>query len=399
MIQHCTRCLMPSSRPRITFKDGVCNACQFHEKNKSVDWEARALEFYSLYDSVGDTGPYDCVVPFSGGKDSASIAYRLKYAHGLNPLLVCYGQLLWTDVGRYNFHQVANAGFDIIYWRTNQEVSRKLARHFFIERGHPKQHYDAAVNSVPLITAVKFGIPLVFYAEHGESEYGGHILSEEHRKQRFFDEVLENQVGDDPRNWTVDGITEKDLYPYIMPEPVFMGQEYPEIKIGPVKAYYYSYFFPWDIYENAKLAREKMGFRQARNGLEIESELLINVDGSTEHREWPPWVGKSDGSFEGYDSIDDKIDDLDFYMMQIKFGFGRATRMASRLIQKGHMTREQGLELVKRYDGEYPETYMKDVCEYLSMTEVELGEIVDKHRNPEIWERRDDQWELKCPPK
>ena len=94
------------------------------------------------------------------------------------------------------------------------------------------------------------------------------------------------------------------------------------------------------------------------------------------------WWGKSDGSFEGFDSIDDKIDDLDFFMMGVKFGFGRATRMASRLIQGGHLTREQGMELVKRYDGEYPKTYLPEVLDYLNMTEGELGEIIAKHRNP-----------------
>ena len=108
----------------------------------------------------------------------------------------------------------------------------------------------------------------------------------------------------------------------------------------------------------------------------------------------PLWWGKSDGSFEGFDSIDDKIDDLDYYMMHVKFGFGRATRMASRMIQNGHMTREQGLELVRRYDGELPESYIADVLDYLQMTRAELGGVVDLHRNPELW----DEHTLRFPP-
>ena len=112
----------------------------------------------------------------------------------------------------------------------------------------------------------------------------------------------------------------------------------------------------------------------------------------------PHWWGKSDGSFEGFDSIDDMIDDLDYWLMHVKFGFGRAARMASRLIQNGHMTRERGLGLVRRYDGEFPRTYLPEVLDYLDMTEAELIETADRHRNPEIWEQKDGEWALKHPP-
>lgn len=384
-IRWCRTCLMPNTRPRMIIgEDGVCPACKWAEVKKEVDWDARAAEFADLVGQYRGRGAYDCVVPFSGGKDSAAIAYRLKFEHGLRPLLACYGQLLWTDVGRFNLHQVANAGFDIFYWRTDQKVSRQLARRFFIERGHPKQHYDAAVNAVPVRTAVQFGIPLIFYAEHGESEYGGHILSEEHRRTRDLAEVLEHQVGDDPRNWAVDGISERDLYPYIYPEVDDIA------RVG-VKAFYFSHFFKWDIYENAKLAREKMGFHVARNG----SSLICDIDDKfSEETGW----GKSDGSFEGFDSIDDMIDDLDFYMMHIKFGFGRAARMASRLIQNGHTSREEALSFVQRYDGELPRSYAKQIREYLSMTGTEMRAIVDSHRNPEIWTKENGEWRLKHPP-
>ena len=219
---------------------------------------------------------------------------------------------------------------------------------------------------MPLIAAVRFNIPLVFFAEHGETEYGGLVLDEESRRTRNLTEVLEHCVGDDPRNWATDGISEADIAPYVYPTAE-------EIEKVGVKAYYFTYFFPWDIYENARQSRDKLGFEQAHNWWCQEP---CGED----------WWGTSDGSFEGFDSIDDKIDDLDYYMMHVKFGFGRATRMASRMIQNGHLTREQGLELVRRYDGEYPESYLPDVLEYLQMTRKELDDVVDLHRNPELWD-------------
>ena len=398
---------MPATRPRIVFTGDVCNACLYIEERKKIDWGERRQAFLDLVKEKKNNEAYDCIVPFSGGKDSATIAHRLKFELGLNPLLVTYGQMLWTDVGRHNYRQVINQGFDAVYWNIGglrdeggreyvldgerktladgfdlpgeagriqtrnigREISRKLARRFFIERGHPKQHYDAAVNAVPIITALDSGIPLVVFAEHGESFYGGHVLSEEHRRRRDLAEVLENQVGDDARNWAVDGITEKDLYPYIMPE----GAE-------SIEAIYYSWYFPWDIYKNAIYARSKMGFRQARNWDRTRhyadvARPIRRIFGL------PNWWGKSDGSFEGFDSIDDMIDDLDYYMMYIKFLFGRSTRMAARLFQAGHIGKRAAEGMIERFDGEYPRTYLPAILDYLGMTESEMNGIVDLHRN------------------
>ncbi len=362
MITWCRTCLMPSSRPRVVFDaTGQCNACTWAFEHKpKIDWEQRHADLRALgHEVASHPGAWNCVVPFSGGKDSATVAWKLRDA-GFRPLLVCYGQLLWTDVGRRNLHRVADAGFDIHYWRVNQVVSRRLARRFFIERGHPKQHYDAAVNAVPIQTAEAFKIPLIFYAEHGETEYGGHILSEENRKTRDLAEILENQVGDDPRNWATDGISEHDLAPYIPPDT------------WKAQVLYFSHFENWNIAANARFAKEKYGFET---------------------------LERSIGSFEGFDSIDDHIDDLDYYMMYIKFGFGRAARMASRLIQMEGLSRIVCLDLVREYDGEFPEALMPKILDYLQMDPAEFAATVDLHRNPEIWHQEAGKWTLRNPPK
>ena len=346
---------MPDTRPRVVFNaDGVCNACSFHATKSAVDWDERKRAFIDLARSMKRHPAYDCIVPFSGGKDSAVIAWRLKNELGLKPLLVTYGQMIWTPAGKHNFNAVCDRGFDILYWRHDQEVSRKLAKRFLIERGHPKAHYDAGINAVPVIAAKSLGIPLIVYAEHGESEYGGRVLSERHRMERDLEEVLENCVGDDARNWAVDWISEASLYPYIYPDDV-----------TGLKAVYFSWFFPWDIYANARLAFDRLDFRPAH--------IERTPDGA--HWRW----GRSDGSFEGFDSIDDAIDDLDFCLMHRKFGFGRATRMASRLIQNGHMTRDDGLKWVEKYDGEFPSVFLPDILRYLGMERTELERIVDLH--------------------
>ena len=104
--------------------------------------------------------------------------------------------------------------------------------------------------------------------------------------------------------------------------------------------------------------------------------------------------GRIEGTFTDFDSLDDKIDDLYYYMQYIKFGFGRCSRDASRMIYSGHLTREKGLEYVKNYDGEFPQRNLKHVLEYYNMSDIEFHDIINKHRNEEIWIEHNNNWKL-----
>lgn len=143
-------------------------------------------------------------------------------------------------------------------------------------------------------------------------------------------------------------------------------------KIG-ARALYFAYFFRWSIRQNYEFIRTKIDFKTDPKG-------------------------RTDGTFTDFDSLDDKIDNLYYYMQFIKFGFGRATRDASRQIQNGQMTRSEGLEIVRKYDDEFPSTNLQANLDYLDLTETQLTEIVDLHRNPEIWMFEGNQWKLRFPP-
>ena len=367
-VRHCVRCLMPDTRPRIEFDaQGVCNACRNADEKKGIDWAARRAEFLEYVDRFrGRGGAYDCIVPWSGGKDSSAIAHKLKFEFGLNPLLVTFSPLIPNEVGAHNREEMLRLGFDHIMVRPNQRVSRRLARRFFVERGNPKVHWDAGINAVPVQIAVRFGIPLIFYAEHGESEYGGRVLNEESKKVRDFTEVLEHQVGDDPANWVDEQISERDLAPYFYP-PL------EDVERVGVKALYFAYFFRWSMFANYQYIRDKFTFQTAPGG-------------------------RTEGSFTNFDSLDDKIDNTYYYLQFIKFGFGRATRDACRLIQNGQMTRAEGLAYAQRYDDEFPQRYFADTLDYLEMRDTEFTEVVDLHRNAEIWKMEGNRWVLRHPP-
>jgi N-acetyl sugar amidotransferase len=368
MIRFCKTCLMPNTRPRIVFSEaGICNACLNAETRQKIDWAARRQEFLDLVEEHRRPGAlYDCVIPWSGGKDSSYIAHRIKFEFGLNPLLVTFAPLVPTDIGMNNRRALLELGFDHVYVTPSPKIGRHLAQRFFIERGNPKVGWDAGINAVPVQVAVNYDIPLIFYAEHGESEYGGRVLRPDMLKIRDFTEVLEHQIGDDPRNWLDDVVTGRDLAPYLYPPAE-------KLERAGVKALYFAYFFPWDVTENFDYIKQKIPFQLAPNG-------------------------RSDGTFTGYDSLDDKIDNVYYYLQFIKFGFGRALRDACRQIYRGRLSREDALKHVRNYDDEFPHTYFDDVIDYLGMNREKFDAFIDMHRNEEIWEKSGNGWILRHPP-
>lgn len=370
-IEYCSKCVTPDSRPRIVFNtEGVCNACLNAEAKKKIDWKSRNEELIDLLKRYkSKDGSWDCIVPWSGGKDSSSIAWRLKYEYGMNPLLVTFSPIIPNEVGRYNRESMIKAGFDHLFFRPNQKVHQILAKRFLIERGNPKVAWDSGINTIPVQVAVKYKIKLIFYAEHGESEYGGKVLSEESKKIRNFTEIVEHIVGDDPRNWEMEDVSVGDLNPYIYPSKE-------QIQELDIKALYYTYFHKWSMFENYKYIKEKIDFKESDE--------------------------RTCGTFTNFDSLDDKIDDLYYYLQYIKFGFGRCVRDTSRFIHNDHMKREEALELCRKYDGEFPKKWLPDVLDYLKMSKAELLEVVDKHRNSEIWKKTneknfDGNWSLRFP--
>jgi N-acetyl sugar amidotransferase len=358
---------MPDSRPRVVFDaEGVCNACRNADEKTETDWGARREEFLQLVEPYRSRdGRWDCLVPWSGGKDSSSIAWRLKFEFGLNPLLVTFSPLLPNDVGNRNRETMVQAGFDHLLFRPNQRVHRHLARRFFIERGNMKVAWDAGINAIPIQCALRFGIPLVFYAEHGESEYGGRVLTPESKKIKDFTEVIEHHIGDDPRNWVDDVVGEGDLNPYVYPDLA-------PVRAAGIKALYFSYFFRWSMLENFRF-------------------LSTKIDFATHP------AGRTPGTFTDFDSLDDKADNLYYYMQYIKFGFGRAVRDACRMIQNDQMTRAEALDTARKYDGEFPEEFLEDMLDYLGMDRAELERTIDLHRNSEIWIQEAGRWRLRYP--
>lgn len=364
-IKYCSQCLFPETKPDLHFNDeGVCSACiAAQEKYRGIDWERRRKDFEAIVNHyrlpAGETG-YDCIVPVSGGKDSTYQAYFMKYVYGLNPLCICFETTFPTEVGKKNLDNLSKMGLDVIHFKKNHEVYRKMVVEGFRRVGDEMWPNHIGIFTIPVMFAVKFGIKLIIWGENSQQEYGGPNLESiksnvlDRRWLEEFGGLLGNRIQD---MIGVEGITEKELTPYFYPSDEDIQ------RVGVTGLFLGSYFF-WD----------------ARKQLEIilKHGFSIKDDGPVE------------GTYTNYENIDEKLVGLHDYLKFVKYGFGRTTDHVCIDIRNNRLTREEGLELVKKIDGKYPSIAISDFIEYSGLKKEEVDNVIDSFTNPLLFKRNID---------
>jgi N-acetyl sugar amidotransferase len=364
-VQFCRICTISNQRPRITLdENGVCSACNFSVfKREKIDWTERERELVDLCDRFRSrTGEYDVIVPCSGGKDGGFVAHQLKYKYGMNPLTVTWAPLRPTEIGRRNLDSFIQSGFDNVLGTPNGKVTRKLTRLAFQHLGDPFQPFIYGQTNFPLQISVKHNIPLIMYGENGEVEYGGDMKNAFRPSRDIEDHDKHYFSGLPPEFWIEHGVSDADLKP-------FMAPKYEAIKDNKTDIQFLGYYKFWDPQENFYYCRENTGFE--------------------------PNTERSQGTYSKYASLDDRIDGFHYHLAYIKFGIGRATSDAAHEIRDGKITREEGIALVKRYDGEFPQKYYHEFLEYCGITDEEFHEVIDSWRSDHLWRQTGNGWELK----
>lgn len=175
----CSNCLAMSTRPRITFDvKGFCNACQWAEKKRTIDWGARQAELLKLLSiHRKSSGEFDCLVPVSGGKDGSYVAYNLKHNYGMNPLCVTITPAMPLELGERNLRAFVGSGYNHISINPDSSAMMELNRLGFTEKGFPYYGWLTAINVAPVRIAIAHNIKLIFYGEDGEVEYGGSTMT------------------------------------------------------------------------------------------------------------------------------------------------------------------------------------------------------------------------------
>ena len=380
-VQWCRSCLMSNQRPRIIFdENGICSGCINSKSKRKINWHDREKELHRLLDSHrSKTGNFDVIVPSSGGKDSALVAHMLKYKYNMNPLTVTWSPLEYTDIGKKNFYSLINSGLTNILITPDGQIQKRLSRLCFEELGDAFHTFVMGQISVPFHIAIKFNIKLVFFGENGELEYAGDPEyidkpfkpHKEWLKQHFkgvtFDELI--KFGLKKKKYI------QDIKKYIAKKNLWFYQPPPSslLKKSGIKGkYFFSYFKKWIPQENYYYAVENTGFK-------------ANDE-------------RSEGTYSRYASLDDKMDGMHYYMRYIKFGLGRCCEDASHEIRDGHITRNEGLNLVKKFDGEFPKKYFQNFLNYLQISEKHFSEVVNSWRSKNIWKKKNNRWVLKEPP-
>ncbi len=364
-VRFCSKCTMSNQRPRIVFDEhGVCSACNFAEfKKAKIDWAQREKKLVDLCDRFRrGNGEFDVIVPCSGGKDGGTVAHLLKYKYGMNPLTVTWAPLKATDIGRANLDAFIRSGFDNVLGTPNGKTTRLLTQLAFRHLGDPFQPFIYGQTNFPLTIAVKYGVPLIMYGENGEVEYGGDMKNAFRPMREIADHDKHYFSGLPPEFWAEHGVNLADLRP-------FMAPPYQSILDNRTEIHFMSYYKFWDPQENYYYCRENTGFQ--------------------------PNTERSEGTYSKYASLDDRIDGFHYYLAYIKFGIGRATSDSAHEIRDGKITREEGVALVKKYDGEFPRKYFREFLEYCDITEEEVHEVIDSWRSDHLWERSSDVWRLK----
>ena len=387
-VHYCKKCVISNQRPSSTVEyknranapkttisfdeNGVCAPCKFAEtKDSLIDWEEREEELRALCDGFrSKQGNYDCIVPGSGGKDSAFTSHILKQKFKMNPLTVTWSPHIYTDVGLRNFQNWINSGFDNILFTPNGKVHRQLSKLAFENLLHPFQPFILGQKYIAPRLSTKFGIPLVFYGEN-QAEYGNSI--EDNFSPKMGSEYY---VSDEPiDNIHLGGLSISELESkyHLSPSELqpYLPLSQDDVKQANIEFHYLGYYLKWDPQECYYYA--------------------------SEHTAFQPDDQRTEGSYGKYSSIDDKMDFLHYYTTYIKFGIGRATYDAAQEIRNGKITREEGIALVRKYDGEFPKRYLSEILEYLDLTKDQLVKLIDAGRSPHLWLADGETWKLRSP--
>lgn len=352
----CKKCIQPDTRPGIYFNDGICGACIWEEEKNKIDWEKREKELLEISEWAKKTatGNYDCAIGVSGGKDSTRQAITARDNLGLRCLLVnCEPEGL-TEIGRHNIENLKNLGFDVMSIRPNPRVIKKLMKRDFYKYLNPVKITEYSLYSSTYIVADKFDIPLIVQGENPGLTLGTRLTG----VGTDYNALKANELNTLSEHWKeyleVDGIEEEDLY--------LFHYDRKKLEKKNIQAIWIQYFLKdWSFRGNAEFSR-KYGLK------------------------WRPddFDPNSIGAYMPFAQLDTDLTQVNQMLKHIKFGFGQCMDHACYDLRENRITRDEAIDLVKKYDGKCAEHYIVKFCNYLGITLEEFWSVTEQFRGP-MW--------------
>jgi len=361
----CKRCLYTNLHPlNIVFDaNGICSGCRVHEEKDKINWIERREKLASILNHYRCRSGknYDCIVPVSGARDSFFIVHTLKKVFHLNPLLVTYNKQYNTDIGVRNLAKLRIAlDCDLFTLTVSPDSVKKITRATLRQMGSIYWHCLAGQTVFPVKMAVRLKIPLIIWGAHqGIDQVGMYSHFDEvemTRKYRKEHDLMGYEAEDLINNF--DNVREDDVAEFIYPDNL-------EIEKVGIRGIYLNNYLRWD----SRSQHEKM------------------------LRLYKYETNKQVRTFDSYNDVDCwNYSDTHDYLKYLKHGFGKVVDHACREIRLHHMTRNQGITLIKKYQAIGPKN-LTLFLDWIGMTRNSFFYIVDQHRNKNLWVRDQDfEW-------
>ena len=370
-MKQCTRCVIPETHETIVFDHhGVCNVCLQHDyKQEKIDWTAKKAELDQLIEAHRGKALYDCIVPFSGGKDSTFTLLYLVAEYKIKPLVVSFDHGFYRPTTQHNRERtIKSLGVDFLSFRPNWQVVRKLMLESLKRKGDFCWHCHTGVFAYPMQTAVRYKVPLIIWGEPS-AEYTSYYSYEEPEEvdERRFNRFVNLGITAEDMVGMVDGVTLNDLEPFRYPAlKDLRAIRYRSICLGS--------YIPWDV--RAQVDR-------------IKRELAWQGDA----------VEGVPAQYD-YEKIECAMQGVRDYLKFLKRGYGRTAHLTSIDVRNKRMPRSEALRLTDATDGRRPAS-LDVFLEYVGLSEAEfleiaLGHTVSPHEpKPERMPRGEELWDQK----
>lgn len=349
-LKRCTKCVTPETHETITFDDkGVCGICrQVEFKNDNIDWDSRKKDLDVLVEKYRGKYDYDCIIPYSGGKDSVWTLYYLMKEYNLKPLVVRFDHgFLRPNLDENTKRIQRKLGADFHHFTPNWKVVQKLMLQSFLEKGDFCWHCHTGIFSYPMWVALRYKVPLIFWGEPSAeyTSYYSYDQPEEVDEKRF-NRAINLGINADDMYYRLNGeVDKRDLKPYSYPPLKDLRSiQYRSVCLGS--------YVPWDVKKQVGIIKEELGWK----GDQVE-----NVP-----EEY------------NYEKIECYMQGVRDYIKYIKRGYTRPTHLSSIDIRHGRMTRDEGLEQLNKFEGKRPPS-LDLFLDFIGLTEKEFQDIAESH--------------------
>jgi len=354
MIKWCRLCVLPDTRPNLNFdKSGICSACLNHNKKSKINWNNRKTTLDKILITIKKKkGPYDCLIPVSGGKDSTWQTIKCLEL-GLKPLALTWKTPFRSKIGSQNLKNLIDLGVDHIDWTINPKLEKKIMLKALIDKGSTAILMHLAIFNIPRVVACKFKIPLIIWGENSAYEYSNEKNTDKNsdldnrwlKKFSVTNNFKVNKTRENENRYSSFFLNDKSIK---------------QKEISQVKSIFLGHFYKWDPVQINKFAK-KSGFRNANkpktgyyNFADIDDECIINI------HHWLKWY---------------------------KFGFTRVFDNLSLEIRNGRISRNKAIKILKKDKFKYPHKEIKKFTQYCGITTKKFFMIAEKFRNKKIWKK------------